>query len=139
MDRKRILLIDDEATFSRVLKLYLEETGRCLVRTAGSGREGLVAAREFRPDLILLDVIMPDMDGGDVAAALSADASLQRVPVIFLTAVVSREEATTRNGLIGGQLFIAKPVSAKEVLGYIERCLAHPSGGIERSQPVSGR
>ena len=65
MSRKRILVIDDEASFTRNLKLNLEETGEYEVREENKGTEGLTAAREFRPDLILLDVIMPDMAGGD--------------------------------------------------------------------------
>ena len=120
MDKKRILLVDDEVTFSRVLKLYLEETGRYLVRTEENGSRGVVAAREFHPDLILADIIMPDMDGGGMASQIKADPMTAQIPIVFLTAVVSREEATAHQGLIGNQLFIAKPVGAKEIIHYIE-------------------
>lgn len=128
MQLKRILLIDDEVTFTRVLKLYLEQAGPYEVTTAHCGREGIAAAKRVKPDLILLDVIMPDMDGSTVASELKEDKALAATPVIFLTAVVSREEAMTRSGLIGGQFFIAKPVAAKEIHQYIERYLAQHAG-----------
>jgi CheY-like chemotaxis protein len=130
MDRKRILLIDDEVTFARTLQAYLEASGRYEVRTANSGRVGISLAKEWRPDLILLDIIMPDIDGGQVAGEFAADPRMKDVPIIFLTAVVSREEATTHSGVIGGQLFIAKPVSGKEVLGHIERCLGNAAASV---------
>ncbi len=121
--RKRILLIDDEATFARSLKSYLEQTGSYVVRAEHSGRAGLTAAKEFKPDLIMLDVIMPDMDGGGVAAELTLDPQTGHIPVIFLTAVVSRDEVKKKEGVIAGQLFLAKPVSAKEVLACLDRYL----------------
>ncbi len=117
---KRILLIDDEETFSRTLKLYLERTGRYVVRVESGGAFALEAAKVFKPDLILLDVIMPDIDGGTVAAQFREDTMLSRIPIIFLTAAVSRDEVKTRSGMIGGERFIPKPVSAHEVLALIE-------------------
>ncbi|MBI4342723.1 MAG: response regulator [Candidatus Omnitrophica bacterium] len=140
MDRKRILLIDDEVTFTRILKTYLEQTGRYEVYTANSGREGVTMARIAKPNLILLDIIMPDLDGSAVAAELREDEELKRIPVIFLTAVVSREEATTRSGVIGGQFFIAKPVGAKDVLGHLERYLGGQDAvAIPRPEIANGR
>lgn len=123
MGRKRILLVDDEVTFSRVLKVYLEETGGYIVRAESSGAAGLAAAREFRPDLILADIIMPDMDGGDMASQIKADPATAQIPVIFLTAVVSRDEVRANHGLIGNQLFVAKPVDGQEIVGHIEHFL----------------
>ncbi|MBI4590734.1 MAG: response regulator [Candidatus Rokubacteria bacterium] len=120
MDKKRILLIDDEPSFTRMLRLNLERTGTYEVREENRGAQGLAAAREFKPDLILLDVIMPDADGGTVAAQIKADQSLKNTPVVFLTAVVTKKE----EGVIGGRPFIAKPVSANEVIGCIEKHLA---------------
>ncbi len=121
MNSKRILLIDDEETFTRTLKLYLERTGRFTVRVENGGLHALAAAKSFQPDLILLDVIMPDIDGGDVAAQLQEDPALRNIPIFFLTAAVSRDEVSTPAGVIGGQVFIPKPVSAKEILDLIDR------------------
>jgi CheY-like chemotaxis protein len=123
MDTKRVLLIDDEETFTRVLRSYLERTGRYEVRVEHSGTRGVLAATAFHPDIIFLDVIMPDMDGGHVASELAQDPSTKRVPIVFLTAVVSREEARAHEGVISGQLFLAKPISANEVLQCLERYL----------------
>ena len=120
MDKQRILLIDDEAAFTRVLKSYLEKTGRYEVRMENSGTDAAEIARAFRPDLILLDIIMPDVDGARVAEAIKDDVRLQHIPVVFLTAVASRDEVYAHGGMIGGQCFLAKPVSAKDVLARIE-------------------
>lgn len=120
---RRVLLVDDEAPFTRALKLYLERDGRYEVRVEHSGKQGVVAAKMFHPELILLDVIMPDLDGPGVAEALAQDPATQSIPIVFLTAVVSRAEALAREGIIAGRLFIAKPVSAKEVVACLERYL----------------
>ena len=95
------------------------------MRTANDGALGVQAAREFDPDLILLDVIMPDSDGGHVAAQIKEDPMMREAPIVFLTAVVSREETGAHGGVIGGNEFLAKPVSAKEVLA----CLDHKLDG----------
>jgi CheY-like chemotaxis protein len=119
MGKKRILLIDDEPSFTNVLKLNLEETGAYEVRTENGGKQGLVAARQFKPDLILLDVIMPGMDGGDVASEIKTDENLKNTPIVFLTAVAKKKE----EGIIGGRPFIAKPVTVEEVIACIEKNL----------------
>ena len=92
MTKKKILVVDDEASITRLLKLNLEKTGAYSVRTENEGIKTVEAAREFKPDLILLDVMMPDIDGGDVAAKLQADGLLNDVPLVFLTAAVKKEE-----------------------------------------------
>ena len=93
MEKKRILIIDDEASFTRMVKLNLEKTGAFEVREENRAAYALTAAREFKPDVILLDVIMPTMDGGDVAAHIRNDRNLKNTPIIFLTATVSQREA----------------------------------------------
>ena len=74
----------------------------------------------LRPDLILLDVIMPGMDGGDVAARLRADPLLRDTPVIFLTALVSNEETDGHEMVSGGETFLAKPVDIGELKKTLE-------------------
>src|SRR2546426_9287773 len=81
MNKKRILLVDDETSFTRLLKLNLEQTDDYEVRVENWAEDALMAAREFRPDLVLLDVMMPRMIGGGVAALLRADASLKETPI----------------------------------------------------------
>ncbi len=120
MKKKRVLLIDDEPSFTRMLKLNLEETGAYEVREENRGRFGLAAAREFKPDLILLDIFMPDMSGGEVAYQIEADRDVENTPIVFLTAAAKKYE---NEDIIGGRTIIAKPVTVKEVIYYIEKSL----------------
>ena len=128
MARKRILLIDDEEAFTRVLKTYLDQAGAYETAVQHSGRAGLLAAEVFRPDLILLDVIMPDMDGAAVAERLAQNPRTKHIPVIFLTAIVSREETMARAMPMAGHTFMAKPISGKEVVACLRQQLADHDG-----------
>lgn len=123
MIKKRILIIDDETTITRLLKLNLEKTGTYAVRTENVAAKALPAALEFNPDLILLDVMMPDMDGGDVAAQIRRDSTLKETPIVFLTAAVKKEELGAPDGIIGGFTYIAKPLNVKGVMSVIEKHL----------------
>jgi CheY-like chemotaxis protein len=83
----------------------------------------------FRPDLILLDIVMPEADGGEVAARIEADPELQKTPIVFLTALVTRAEA--KAGLRGqGHSFVAKPISIPELINAIEEHLPVPVRGL---------
>ena len=126
MGKKRVLLVDDEVGLTRLLKLNLEQTGNYEVRMENLGAQGITAAQEFQPDLILCDVIMPDLEGTEVAAQIKANPVLTNVPFIFLTAVISREEVEAQGGMIGGHEFIAKPVTVEQVVECIEK---HLPGG----------
>jgi CheY-like chemotaxis protein len=120
---KRILIVDDESGFTRLLKLTLEGTKRYLVREENDGSQALAAARIFRPELILLDIMMPKMDGGDVARQIAEDPLLKEVKIIFLTAIVSQKEVARGVGM-GGYPFMAKPVSLAALTEMIEETLA---------------
>ncbi len=124
--KKRILVIDDEASITRTMKVNLERTGGYMVETENQAERALAAAHEFKPDLILLDVIMPDMDGGDVAAQIKQDRELQHVPIVFLTAIVSTAETGNEYLESGGETFIAKPVNLKALSHCIEENLKTP-------------
>ena len=117
MNKTRIFIVDDESGFTRLLKLTLEKSGNYEVLEENDGTKAWLKAREFKPDIIFLDIVMPKIDGGDVAQQIRADPLLAKVPIIFLTAIVSRSE-TARD--IGGFPFLAKPVS----LDAINRCIA---------------
>lgn len=119
MKRRRILLVDDEVSITRALALYLTEHGDCDVRVENQGSRALAAAREFRPDLIFLDIVMPDADGGALAAEIQADPLLRNTPLVFLTALVSRRETGGASMRIGGHPFLAKPVHPDTVLACI--------------------
>ena len=118
--KKRILAVDDEPAFTRMIKLNLERTGRYEVRTENLGRRAIEAAREFRPDLILLDVMMPGVLGSEIATQLQADPELRAIKFVFLTAVVTKGEALRSSGQIGGHTFVAKPIGADDLCRVIE-------------------
>ena len=123
VEKKRILIVDDEVSVTRTLKLHLERTGAYEVRTENQGSRGLEAAREFGPDLILLDIIMPDLEGGAVAAKIKADATLKDIPIVFLSGVVSEKAAGAHGREIAGHTFLAKPFDPQQVIDCIEKHL----------------
>lgn len=127
MEKKRILIIDDEASFTRMVKLNLEKTGAFEVREENKASAALAAAREFQPDLILLDVIMPAMDGGDVAAQIRNDRHLKGTPIVFLTATVSQREAGEAGLNSGGDLFLAKPISVEALIHCLNENARKPA------------
>lgn len=106
---KRILIIDDEVGFTAMLRLNLESTGEYDVEVINNPKLAVDKALEFIPDIILLDVIMPDMEGPDVALLLKQHKQLISIPIIFLTATVTKEEVKEQHGKIGGHPFVAKP------------------------------
>jgi CheY-like chemotaxis protein len=120
MKMKKILIVDDEPAFTRMMKLVLEKTGRYEVTYENNAHQALSTARSFLPDLILLDVVMPEMDGGDVAGQLQADPLLRDVPIIFLTALVGEKESAKGPVTRAGFRFLGKLVSDDELLECIE-------------------
>ena len=124
MRKKRILVVDDEASITTLLQLNLEKTGDYTVRTANRGEEVLQAVREFKPDGVVLDVMMPGMDGGVIAGKIQASPDCRNVSLIFLTAAVKKEEIEASGGFIGGFPYVPKPLNIKGVIGVIEQQLA---------------
>ncbi|MBF0505784.1 MAG: response regulator [Nitrospirae bacterium] len=122
-DRTKILMIDDEEDFAYFVRLNLEKTGKFTVFTAPRGSEGIKLAKSEQPDLILLDLVMPEMDGGQVAAQLLAHTSTKKIPIIFLTALAQKEQVEDCDGNIGGRDYIAKPVTSEELIVRIESVL----------------
>lgn len=119
--KKKVLLVDDEKSFTNLLKLNLEQTGNYDVRVVNWGEDALPAAREFRPDIMLLDLIMPQMPGGNVAALFEADEALKDLPIVFLTAAVRRSRLEEMDGIISGRPCLAKPASMEEIVSMIEK------------------
>lgn len=125
MIKKRILVIDDEESFTALIKTTLEERGDYEVRTENNASRAIVTIREFNPDLILLDIMMPgDKDGSEIAREIRGDEKIRGIPTVFLTAAVTEEEVASSGGFIGGYPFIAKPINIKELIEYIERRLS---------------
>ena len=122
---RRVLIVDDEKVTTRLLRMTLEQTGKYEVRAENDSKLVVQAALAFKPELIVLDVIMPDMDGGDVAAALKDHPSLRGVPVVFLTATVRKSEVDSHGGVMGGYPFLAKPASSEEIIRFIDKHLGN--------------
>jgi CheY-like chemotaxis protein len=121
-DKASILLIDNSRDFTRAAKVALEKTGRYLVAEENDSRKAHQTALSVKPDLILLDIAMPETDGGEVAAWIQSDPILHRIPIVFLTALVTTAEG--KSGLrIQGHSFLAKPISLKDLVAGIERNL----------------
>ena len=118
---KRILVVDDEVALSRMVQMNLERAGDYEVMTVNQGSEVLNAAREFRPDMIFLDVMMPDKSGDEVAEELREDPALSKIPFAFMTAIVTKDETDAMGTNIGGNEFLAKPVKTEELVAMIEK------------------
>ena len=121
-EKRRILIVDNDPNTTHLVKVLLERTGDYLVLEENDATKAHQSAQNFRPDLILLDVVMPETDGGEVVAQIEADSGLHNTPMVFLTALVTRAEA--KSGLsIQGHPFLAKPVSIPELINAIEQHL----------------
>ena len=94
-EKKRIMVVDDEPSITRLLKLNLEQTGNYEVLAENVSRAALAAAEQFQPDLILLDLKMPGMDGRNLTTALQASPKLKRVLIVFLTASAARKHSSS--------------------------------------------
>jgi len=126
LSRKRILVVEDEGDLAESLKYNLERQGGYTVTVAATGEAGLTLAREKEFDLILLDVMLPGMDGYEVCRALRA--SRHEVPIIFLTARV--DETDKLVGLeIGADDYVTKPFSMKEMLARVKAHLRRSARG----------
>ena len=120
MDKKKILIIDDEENFCSLLKKNLEKTNEFEVYAATNGDDGVKLAKELKPDLILLDIIMPEMDGGDVISLIRADNSIKDTPVVFLTSLVRKDEVSAQAGFTKGYALLAKTVTVGELIACIK-------------------
>lgn len=124
MERKRVLIIDDEKEFCQLIRTHLEADGKVEVFAATSGKDGVDATREIKPDLVLLDIMMPGgMDGFDVLKLLKKDPRTVAIPVVMLTVMrddASKIEATQ----LYDEDYITKPVKLKELKVRIEKILS---------------
>lgn len=125
MNKHRVLLVDDEPAFTRVIRNYLDTTGRFIVRMENDPKRVIETAREFQPEIVLLDVIMPEVDGGEIAGALQQDPQCRSIKhVVFLTAIVSKEDVRRPGELIGGRPFLVKPVDLDTLITFMDGLLA---------------
>jgi len=123
--RGTLLVIDDDPSSRELLQRMLEKEGYA-VRLAANGPDGIAAAKEHKPDLITLDVMMPSMDGWAVLSALKADPATADVPVVMLTMVEDRPMGFA----LGATEYLTKPVQKSRVLEAVSRCVGQKSDDI---------
>lgn len=128
--KTKILVIDDEPGLTRMIKLNLELTGKYEVRTENRGEMAMLVAREFDPDIIFLDIMLPDIPGDAIATQIRADEKLSTKKLVFLTAMVTRDDTADGHSRIGGHEFLAKPVSTRDLLRTIEKLLPDNRNGL---------
>jgi DNA-binding response OmpR family regulator len=119
--RKTILLVDDDPAVTDYLRLKLGKTYNVVVTNRPT--TVLSLAGQEQPDLILCDIDMPGMDGGDVARALSSNEQTRRIPILYLTSIISHEEARALHGQIGGRPGMSKHSPIDEILARIRATL----------------
>jgi DNA-binding response OmpR family regulator len=124
MGKVKILVVDDDPKLSRLVKLFLEQTRLYAVTEENRPAHALATARALQPEAILLDVDMPGKDGGQLRRELAADAQLSRVPVMFLTSLITTAEAGNFEVVRGGVPYLAKPVNPRALVPAVERLLA---------------
>jgi CheY-like chemotaxis protein len=120
----KLLVVDDEPDAVLILAETLSARGY-EVTTAGRGEQAIMLARAEKPDLILLDILMPDMDGTQVAAALQEDPTTRNIPVIFLTCLITKktQEIGLRYHDAGQYAFMSKPYDLDNLLTEINRLI----------------
>ena len=119
---KRILVVDDDEA---VLAFWKAKLARYEVLSTSAPGEVLALARREKPHLILCDVDMPDMDGGDISSALFADDELRDIPVLFLTGLVGPAELKNLAGQLGGRAAVSKSEPVEAIIARIEALLEH--------------
>jgi CheY-like chemotaxis protein len=126
MDKKKILIIDDERDALFILEKELAGRGYSVI-AADNGRDAMNLAKSEHPDLITLDLLMPDIDGMEVAARLKEDPETNDIPVIFLTCLIRKREEEEKGCVVAGRVFIAKPYSIEGLIAQIEKLsTGHP-------------
>jgi len=127
----KILIIDDEPDFSEMLAFRIEKSTSNQVFRSIDGEDGLKQVKEIHPDLIILDVMMPKMDGLEVIKVLKEDASTRTIPVIILTASVSPSTINTffKEGVFD---FVIKPFEPADLLTKIDQALKKAADDIKQ-------
>lgn len=125
-NKAKILIIDDEEDICNFSKSILEKTGRFEVVVSTKPMTGINLAKSHKPDLIMLDIFMPEMDGSKVAEYLLESEETKNIPIVFLTALVKDKEVDDGAGQIGGHPFISKPVTPQNLIKRIKSILKMP-------------
>lgn len=133
--KTRILIVDDERWFTNLLKYSLETEGYYDVRQENDALQAVEVARVYGPDLLILDLMMPGLEGSELAARMKEEPLLADVPVIFMTALVTEADAPDGQCTRGGQTFMPKNVPIEQLIACIEEKVAKGNGAL---LPTSG-
>jgi len=119
---KKILVVDDDKSLVEMIRLKLMSEGY-KVFTSYNGSDALEQAKAKKPDLILLDIMMPKMDGAQMEKELRAFKETEGIPVIFITCTIDKKQAAAMDHKLGKHLVVAKPFDGKELLAAIDNVL----------------
>ncbi len=118
----KVLMIDDEENFLKIVKMNLEKTGRFRVKTLTGAREMIAVVEEFRPDIILIDILMPKIDGVQACELLNDNDAGKNIPIIVLSALDTDKDKLMMYKL-GVVDFIVKPIERDELIAKIDNAL----------------
>jgi CheY-like chemotaxis protein len=119
MDEKKILIVDDDEVFLTMLQKTLVSSGYS-VSMATNGKDAIDTTKQWRPHLIILDIMMPEMDGGEVALVLEKEPATQNIPIIFMTSLLKKEDEN-KLSYSEKRSYMAKPYNKDELLAEIEK------------------
>jgi len=121
-EKPRILIVDNNSRYARSARVLLDRSGKYIACTVIDPRRALETARSFKPDLVLVDLIMPQKDGPEVAAQLEADWVLHGVPIVFFTSLITAAEAKDGRRVYGHRI-LPKPAGSSELIELVEQNL----------------
>jgi CheY-like chemotaxis protein len=124
MEKRKVMIVDDEESFLQITKINLEKAGKYEVETVSDATDIISRVRSFGPDIILLDILMPKVDGIEVCRMLNADPALSRVPIITLSALDTDKDKLMMYKL-GVVDFLVKPIEKDELISKIEKALKY--------------
>ncbi len=133
-----ILVADDDPRLVRVLQINLERDG-FIVMTAEDGKQVLAQVQRCRPDLIILDVMMPNLDGPETSQQLRSNPQTQDIPILFLTAILRKPEAQRRNRQGGLTRYVAKPYEIDEILSEVRSLLSLEAPTVSLNPNLNAR
>lgn len=123
MTRTRVLVVDDNEILANTVKLGLEQWGTYEVEVICDPARAAATALDNPPDIILLDVIMPGRDGGSVAAEIREHPRTSSIPIVFLTSILGKDEASLKGGHLADAPVLAKPVTIEQLTEQIQKSL----------------
>lgn len=134
MSKQRALIVDDDVILAELCRCMLEASGMIEAIVVNDGTHAYQAAREFKPDIIILDVTLPDCDGREIAAELQSDSEFADVAITFMTGMVTRQQAAERI-FSGGLPMISKPFLGSEFIRFAQSAIEEKAQERRETRP----